>query len=121
MQEYGDVIMDQMKGSDIVLKSDDIELGPLLGHGTFGAVYAGTLGVATPVALKEAFAFGVNQTHAAQCAIKEAIHEATVLYKLKHPNIVQVYLYPPSVSLILIHTLTPTSHSDSHSGFHPQI
>ena len=90
MQEYGDLIMEQMQGSDIVLNSDDIELGPLLGHGTFGAVYAGTLGAATPVALKEAFAYGLDRAHAAQVAIQEAIHEATVLHKLKHPNIVQV-------------------------------
>ena len=90
MQEYGDRIMQQMQGSDIVLKSDDIELGSLLGHGTFGAVYAGTLGAATPVALKEAFAYGLDQAHAAQAAIQEAIHEASVLHKLKHPNIVQV-------------------------------
>ena len=90
MQEYGDLIMEQMQGSDIVLNSDDIELGPLLGHGTFGAVYAGTLGAATPVALKEAFAFGLDQADTAHVAIKEVIHEASVLHKLKHPNIVQV-------------------------------
>ena len=90
MQEYGDMIMEQMQGSDIVIKSDDIELGPLLGHGTFGAVYAGTLGAATPVALKEAFAFGLDQADTAHVAIKEVIHEASVLHKLKHPNIVQV-------------------------------
>ena len=90
MQEYGDIIMEQMQASDIVLKSDEIELGSLLGHGTFGAVYAGTLGAGTPVALKEAFAFGLDQADAAQVAIQEAIYEASLLHKLKHPNIVQV-------------------------------
>ena len=54
------------------------------------SVYAGMLGAATPVALKEAFG-GASGSAEQERAMKEVIKECKVLHRLRHPNITQLY------------------------------
>ncbi|KNC49937.1 uncharacterized protein AMSG_11954 [Thecamonas trahens ATCC 50062] len=80
--------------SDLVLNSEDIDIGRAIGEGSFGTVYMGSWR-GTAVAIKR------TKTKVMKPAqLKEFVDEAGMLLRLRHPNIVifmGVTLEPPQL------------------------
>ena len=89
LQQDLDQLVQALRAHDFLLRDSDIRLGPKLGSGGAGQVYAGYLacedGAEANVALKESFQGMMQQS------TSETLHEVGLLLKLKHHNIVQLY------------------------------
>jgi len=68
--------------ADKALPRDPIELGSLLGRGSFGTVYQGVW-QGRPVAVKVI-------PHSARDACNELTNEASLILKFNHPNVLKV-------------------------------